>query len=101
MQASKASVSSLSLRDFRNLGRLDLEVPKAGLVFVGENGAGKTNLLESLHYLSLLRSFRGARDIDVMSFSADGFFIEANVSVREAHTISVGFEKAGRRKRAR
>jgi DNA replication and repair protein RecF len=96
-----ASVASLVLRDFRNLGRLELEVPEPGLVLVGDNGAGKTNLLESLYYLSLLRSFRGARDLDVMAFGAEGFYIEAAVRVPEKHDVSVGFERAGRRKRAR
>jgi DNA replication and repair protein RecF len=101
VSAPKARVASLRLRDFRNFGKLSLEIPDGGLVFVGENGAGKTNLLESLYYLSLLRSFRGARDVDVMGFGAEGFFIEAAVHVHEKHEVSVGFEKAGRRKRVR
>ncbi len=101
MQASKARIASLALRDFRNLGKLKLDIPDAGLVLVGENGAGKTNILESLYYLSLLRSFRGARDVDVMAFGAESFFIEATVHVHEPHEFSVGFEKSGRRKRVR
>lgn len=101
MQASKARIASLRLRDFRNFGRLTLDIPESGLVLVGVNGAGKTNLLESLYYMSLFRSFRGARDIDVMAFGAEGFFIEAVVHVHETHEFSVGFEKAGRRKRVR
>jgi DNA replication and repair protein RecF len=96
-----ARIASLALRDFRNFGKLTLDVPESGLVLVGENGAGKTNLLESLYYLSLLRSFRGARDVDVMAFGADGFFIEACVDVRGTHAYGIGFEKAGRRKRVR
>jgi DNA replication and repair protein RecF len=101
VQGSRARIASLALRDFRNLGKLTLEVPENGLVLVGENGAGKTNLLESLYYLSLLRSFRGARDVDVMAFGAEGFFIEARVHVGEPHEFSIGFEKTGRRKRVR
>jgi len=94
-------VASLSLRDFRSFERLDLAAPAAGFVLLGENGAGKTNLLESVHYLSLLRSARGARDTEIVRFGADGFFVEAKVCVGEAHTLSVGFERAGRRKRVR
>lgn len=41
----QAGLSSLSLRDFRNFERLELDVPAAGVVAVGENGQGKTNLL--------------------------------------------------------
>jgi DNA replication and repair protein RecF len=98
---SRARIASLALRDFRNLGRLTLAVPEAGLVLVGDNGAGKTNLLESLYYLSLLRSFRGARDVDAVAFGAEGFFIEATVHMHGTHELSIGFEKAGRRKRVR
>ena len=59
---ARASIVSLSLKDFRNFERLELELPSTGLVVTGENGHGKTNLLESAYYLSLLRSVRGARD---------------------------------------
>lgn len=101
MSDSRARVASLALRDFRSFERLELDVPPAGFVLVGENGAGKTNLLESVYYLSLLRSVRGARDVDVVRFGADGFFVEARVCVNESHVVSVGFERQGRKKRVR
>jgi DNA replication and repair protein RecF len=91
----------LSLRDFRNFERLELEFPVEGLVLVGENGQGKTNLLEAAYYLSLLRSMRGTRDVDVTRFGSAGFFIDAKVCALDAHEISVGFERASRRKRVR
>ena len=101
MVASRARVASLQLRDFRNVEALALEGPEDGFVLIGDNGAGKTNILESVYYVSLLRSARGARDVDVVRFGADGFFVEADVCVREPHTISVGFDLRGRRKRVR
>lgn len=101
MAESRASIGSLSLKDFRNFERLELELPSAGLVVTGENGQGKTNLLESAYYLSLLRSVRGARDVDVVRFSASGFFIEASVCAPDAHAVAIGFERGGRRKRVR
>ncbi|HET9452714.1 MAG TPA: DNA replication and repair protein RecF [Gemmatimonadaceae bacterium] len=101
MAVSRASIASLSLRDFRNFERLQLEIPDAGFVLVGENGHGKTNLLESVAYLSLLRSVRGARDADVTRFGAPGFFIEARAAVPATHLLSVGFERGTKRKRVR
>ena len=98
---SRARIVSLSLKDFRNFERLELEFPPGGVVILGENGQGKTNLLESAYYLSLLRSVRGTRDVDVVRFGSNGFFIEADVCVPDAHQIAVGFERAGRRKRVR
>ena len=96
-----AHVRALSLKDYRNFERLSLELPPAGLAIVGENGQGKTNLLEAIYYLNLLRSARGARDVDVVRFDASGFFIEAQVRVPEPRTLSIGFERAGRRKKVR
>jgi len=96
-----ARIVSLSLRDFRNFERLEMDFPSEGLAVVGDNGQGKTNLLEAAYYLSLLRSVRGARDPDVVRFDTDGFFIDARVCVPDAHEISIGFERAGRRKRVR
>src|SRR6185312_9856173 len=59
---ARAVLTRLAIRDFRNLARLDLAPPPDGFALIGENGQGKTNLLEAIHYLQLLRSFRGARD---------------------------------------
>lgn len=91
----------LSLRDFRNLARLDLAFPVAGVAIVGENGQGKSNLLEAIYYLHLLRSVRGARDADVVRFGAAGFHIAARAEGGASHELSAGFERQGRRKRVR
>ena len=48
------------------------------MAIVGDNGHGKTNLLEAIYYLQLLRSVRGARDQDVVRFGAQGFHIAAD-----------------------
>jgi DNA replication and repair protein RecF len=57
---------SLSLRNYRNYARLDLE-PAPGLnVFLGANGQGKTNLLESVALLALSSSPRARRDAELL-----------------------------------
>ncbi len=99
--AAALRLRRLTTRDFRNLGRIDLTPPEAGLVIVGENGHGKTNLLESVYYLMLLRSVRGTRDQDVVRFGAPGFFVGAELAGARVNEITVGFERQGRRKRVR
>ena len=89
------------VRDFRNLARVELAPPAEGLVLVGENGQGKTNLLESIYYLQILRSARGARDQDLVRFGADAFHIGATVETDARHDVGVGFERATKRKRTR
>jgi DNA replication and repair protein RecF len=99
--AVRVVLRSLALRDFRNLARVDLVFPAAGVAIVGENGQGKSNLLEAIYYLHLLRSVRGARDVDVVRFAAAGFHIAARTEGGANHELSAGFEKAGRRKRVK
>lgn len=54
---------SLSLEGFRNYAAMRVELSDAPIqMFLGENGQGKTNLLEAVGVLSLTRSCRGADD---------------------------------------
>lgn len=93
-------LTHLALRDFRNFVSLDLDVPGNGLVIVGNNGHGKTNLLESVACLGLMRSFRGARDVDLIRFGASAFHIRAVESEpARFNTVALGFERASKRKR--
>jgi len=101
VSGSAARLIRHDVRDFRNLAHVELAPPPEGLVLVGENGQGKTNLLESIHYLQILRSARGARDQDLVRFGAEAFHIGATVETDARHDVSVGFERATKRKRTR
>ena len=101
MTDGRVVLRTLALRDFRNLARLDLVFPAAGAVVIGDNGHGKSNLLEAIYYLHLLRSVRGARDVDVVRFGAPGFHIAARTEGGANHELSAGFERQGRRKRVK
>ena len=101
MPVVSTRLQSIAVRDFRNLARADLDLPAEGLVVIGENGQGKTNLLEAIYYLELFRSMRGARDQDLVRFGAAGFHITATIETDAPHEIRVGFERTTRRKRVR
>ena len=101
MSGGAARLATLTVRDFRNLARVELTPPSDGVVVIGENGQGKTNLLEAIYYLQILRSIRGARDHDLVRFGAETFHIAASVETDRAHDVGIGFERAGRRKRIR
>jgi DNA replication and repair protein RecF len=92
-------LESIAIQDFRNLERVNLDFPAEGVALIGDNGHGKTNLLEAIYYLQILRSIRDARDQDLTRFDAAGFHIAAKVHSPAAHEIAVGFERASKKKR--
>jgi DNA replication and repair protein RecF len=69
----------LRLRDFRNYAALDVSFPPGIVLLTGPNGAGKSNLLEAIHYLSYLKSFRGARDREVLRHGAQFAAVDAEL----------------------
>jgi DNA replication and repair protein RecF len=92
-------LESIAIQDFRNLERVSLHLPAEGVALIGDNGHGKTNLLEAIYYLQILRSIRDARDQDLTRFDATGFHISAKVQSPTAREISVGFDRASKRKK--
>lgn len=59
---SEINITSFSALSFRNLEKIQIE-PCAGVnVIYGDNGHGKTNILEGISMFSGMRSFRGARN---------------------------------------
>ena len=69
--AVRLAVKSLSLTQFRSYARLSLDVGPEPVVLTGENGAGKTNLLEALSLLAPGRGLRRARLSDLCQRGAD------------------------------
>jgi DNA replication and repair protein RecF len=71
---AKAGVRRLTLADFRSYASLDLAVNGHLIVLIGDNGAGKTNLLEALSLLAPGRGLRGAELRDCARDSGCGGF---------------------------
>jgi DNA replication and repair protein RecF len=92
----------IRLRQFRNFAALDLKFPDAGAAIIGDNGSGKTNLLEAVHYLEIFRSFRGASDDQLVRFGADAFHVRGTFEDHDSGRtveITAGYEPRTRRKR--
>lgn len=96
---ASARLRHLTVRNFRNLADVSLDVPGPGLAFVGDNGHGKTNLLESVYYLHLFRSLRGARDVELVRFGAAAFHVAAIADGTRWSRVSAGFERETGRRR--
>ena len=63
-------LTHLSLTNFRNFARLDVDVPSGPILLVGSNAQGKTSLLEAVYYLSTFVSFHATSDRQLINFIA-------------------------------
>jgi DNA replication and repair protein RecF len=72
-------VTHLSLTDFRNYSTAEVPLVAGPNLFVGRNGQGKTNLVESLGYLSTLGSHRVSSDQAMIRQGADAAIVRARI----------------------
>jgi DNA replication and repair protein RecF len=70
----KVAISSLKLADFRNYATIGLALDERHVVLTGDNGAGKTNLMEAVSFLSPGRGLRRAAYADAIRVGASGGF---------------------------
>jgi DNA replication and repair protein RecF len=91
-------IDRLTLHHFRNLHGLEIR-PAPGLnLIAGPNGHGKSNLLESLHFLALAHSARTRKDKDLIAWGEDSFVIRGEGhSGERAHVQSVEYREGGSR----
>ncbi len=94
-------VERLYARGFRNLEDLDLSPGPGFNVLHGDNGAGKSNLLEAIFYLGSLRSFRGAKAEDLVRIGSGEAILKAKVaSEGTSRVLSVALSREKPRRAA-
>ena len=69
-------LEKLSLLNFKNYAEAELSFSPSVNAFTGNNGAGKTNLLDAIHYLSLCKSYFNPIDSQQIKFESDFFMIQ-------------------------
>lgn len=73
-------VKKISLINFRNLIKQTVTFSKHANVFIGDNAQGKTNLLESIYFLALTKSYK---TIDANLINKDKTFTKVKAEVRD------------------
>jgi DNA replication and repair protein RecF len=86
----------LRLRDFRNYGRLDADFGPGFHLLLGHNGQGKTNILEALHLLATLRSFRGVGSAVMVRHGQPGWFVGGQVVSAGTHDVKLYWSRSER-----
>ncbi|TRC83776.1 DNA replication/repair protein RecF [Mesorhizobium sp. WSM4310] len=102
---AQTHISKLTLTNFRNYAALAIDLAPGAVVFSGDNGAGKTNLLEAISFLTPGRGLRRAPYADVAREGGDGgFALHARLDGPDGRVeigtgVSVGEGEGGRRVR--
>jgi DNA replication and repair protein RecF len=91
-------IKKLSLYNFKNHSEKKFEFSPQINCFVGNNGAGKTNILDALHYLSVGKSFLGNTDVNNIKREEDFFTIDAEVQNEDSEdTIKISQPKEAKK----
>lgn len=94
-------VRTVSLRNYRNVAAADVCFTEGVNLLVGDNAQGKTNLLEGIYHFALGKSFRGAKEAELVRFGTEmaSLRLAFLASGREQAAV-LRFSVAGGRRRA-
>ena len=87
---------SLSFNNFRNLENKTIDLLSKEVYFVGENGQGKSNLLEAIYMSSYGNSFKTHSDSEIVKFGESNYFIKSFFREENgiSHTINTYYDSS-------
>ncbi len=92
-------IKRLVLRNFRNYITADLSINSPLNVFTGRNGQGKSNLLEAVFFVSMLRSFRTSQIKDLKTIGKDNSYVAAEINRQNwTEFLEINISDTGKRK---
>src|SRR5581483_2531879 len=86
-------IKNIQIKNFRNYPNLNLDITSDTVILTGPNAVGKTNLLESVYFASLFKSFRDDTEFIFLQNSGN---LELKLSLQkggEDHLLEVFLEK--------
>lgn len=100
-------INKVSIKNFRCFKDLDINFETPIVIISGDNGAGKTSILEAIHYMCYMKSFRTSSPKDLINFEvssecegdcasvSDNFFVKANFQTQNnlENELQVGFSQ--------
>ena len=83
-------INNINLKNYRNYENLSLNFSKNINMIIGQNGQGKTNIVEAIHFLSFAKSFRTNRDKEVINFGKDSAYIKSSIqNIDDSYAIDI------------
>ena len=94
-------ITNLNLTNYRSYTSLELQLQPGVSIFIGKNGEGKTNIAESILYLTFLSSHRASGNTPLIKLGNNSAYIRAKVKYPEREVLvelEINNEKANRAK---
>lgn len=89
-------IKNIQIKNFRNYPHLNIDITNDVVILSGPNAVGKTNLLESIYFASLFKSFRDDTEFIFLKDFSDAHIRMVVEKYGEDHTIEVFLEKRDR-----
>jgi len=86
-------LDKVQISHFRNIDDLSLIANQNLNVFLGENGSGKSSILEALHYLGFARSFRTSKHKNVIKHDELGFTVFCSTVLQDGIQQKFGISR--------
>ena len=91
-------IKNISILNFRNYEKIDIDFSDGINIFIGLNGTGKTNLLESIYTLALTRSHRAYTDKNLIKNGKDFLKINGCIETKESiKKLEIYYNQKGKR----
>lgn len=72
-------IIDLKLKNYRNCKNIEMDLDSQKILIIGKNAQGKTNILESIYFLSTLKSPRTSNTLEIINFGGKCFQINAEI----------------------
>jgi len=90
-------INKILLKNYRNIEKTYLNLNPNLNIFIGNNGQGKTNLLESVYLIATTESHRTNRDSELINWDKDKNLIQLKI-LKKDYDLTISYEIEGRNK---
>lgn len=74
-------LEKINIQNFRNIKKANIEFSPYTNIIYGNNGEGKTSIVEALGFLGLCKSFKNTQDKNLINFDDKYFYIKGNIKL--------------------
>lgn len=90
-------INKLKLVNFRNYKQIEIEFSKGVNIIIGDNGVGKTNLVEAIDFLTIGKSFKTSEEKEMINFDSEFSKINLELEKQKKLELQCVISKTGKK----